>query len=97
MTTQPPPAPETTGPAKAATLTSDSIKPKKSLFGRETKAGRALRKTIRVLAFIVGFFGLGFFTAYLLLYRPLANQAKANNVELVQLRQDIEVQGGRAG
>jgi len=90
MTTQPPPTPETTGPAKAATLTPETVKPKKSLFGRETKAGRALRKTIRTLAFAVGFFGLGFFTAYMLLYRPLENQARANNVELVQLRQDIE-------
>ena len=88
--TQPPPAPETAGPVKAATLTPETVKPKKSPFGRETKAGRALRRAIQVLAFAVGFFGLGFFTAYLLLYRPLANQAKANNVELVQLRQDIE-------
>ena len=90
MDSQPSPTPETKGPAKAATLTAETVKPKKSAFGAETRAGRALRQTIRVIAFIVGFFGLGFFTCYLLLLRPLQNQSRANSIEVVQLRQDLE-------
>ena len=91
---EPAPAPaqaETkTGPAKAATLTPEIVKPKAKLFGGDTKAGRALRAVIRTIAFIVGFFALGFFTAYLLLYRPLQSQSKVNTQDLTQARQDLE-------
>jgi septal ring factor EnvC (AmiA/AmiB activator) len=76
--------------AKAVSLTPEKAKPKSSFLGPESKAGRAMRKTIRVLGFIVGFFGLGFFTAYLLLYRPLQRQARSSDAQLTQLRQDIQ-------
>ncbi len=86
----PPPASEPApGPVKAASLGPEAVKPRKPLFGRDTKAGRALRAVIRTIAFIVGFYALGFFTAYLLLYRPLQVQQRANLVELEQLRKDV--------
>jgi hypothetical protein len=98
MTTQTPPTSEPTpapagakpGPAKAATLTPQVVKPKKTLFGGDSKAGRALRAVVRTVAFIVGFFALGFFTAYMLLYRPVQLENKTNILELNQARQDLE-------
>ncbi len=89
-TPEPKPAETRSGPAKAATLTPEVVKPKKNLFGGDTKAGRALRAVVRTLALIVGFFALGFFTAYLLLYRPLQLESRTNTLELNQARQDLE-------
>lgn len=40
------------------------------LFNPETRFGRSMRAITRTLAMIVGFFGLGFLIAYILLYRP---------------------------
>ncbi len=96
MTDQTPPTSESTpaapkpGSAKAATLTPEVVKPKKSMFGRDTQAGRALRAVIRTIGFIVGFFALGFFTGYLLLYRPLQTQSKLDTSELTQVREELK-------
>ena len=89
-TSEPTPVETKNGPTKAATLTPEVVKPKKKLFGGDTRAGRALRSVIRTIAFVVGFYALGFFTAYLLLYRPLQNQYKAVNAQLTQVTQELE-------
>lgn len=89
-TSEPTPVETKNGPTKAATLTPEVVKPKKKLFGGDTRAGRALRAVIRTIAFVVGFFALGFFTTYLLLYRPLQNQYKAVNAQLTQVTQELE-------
>ncbi len=83
------------GPAKAATLSSEAPKPPKpSLWARmlnkETRSGRAMRAAIRTLGFIVGFYALGFFTAYTLFFQPLNRSSQMLNAELVQLRSDLE-------
>ena len=74
------PAPEKTAPP---------AKPSGGLFNPRTRFGRFMRGLTRVLAIIVGLFALGMLATYLLLYRPLDDQAAKLKAELAQDRQQI--------
>lgn len=94
----PPPAPGETPKSeaiKAASLPKDLPKPRppslaSRLLDKETRGGRAVRATIRTIGFIVGFYALGFFTAYTLFFQPLQRSTRALDAEVAQLRTDLE-------
>jgi hypothetical protein len=59
------------------------------VFGAESRFGRGVRLVLRTLAVIVGFFALGFLTAYLLFYVPVLKGSQSGQAELAQLRSDM--------
>lgn len=78
-----PKAPDLKGPSGAERV-------RYTLFSRETRSGRFLRALLRWATLAVVIFGLGFFTAYLLLFQP-ANQAlTSTRQQSQQLSSDLE-------
>jgi hypothetical protein len=61
-----------------------------SLLSPETRTGRFLRGTLRVLALVVGLFALGLLSAYLLLYRPTQQELKNANLQATQSAAEIQ-------
>jgi hypothetical protein len=58
----------------------------------DTRAGRSVRATIRALGLIVGFYALGFFTAYILFFQPLQRRSASSQGELAALRSQLTQQ-----
>ncbi len=72
----------------------EAAQSKRSLLARmydpETKFGRFMRVLTRTLAVIVGLFALGVLVTYLMLYRPLADEANGLKSNLTQAQQQSE-------
>lgn len=61
-----------------------------SLTSPETRAGRFLRGLLRTLALVVGLFALGLLVAYVLLYRPAAQQLDSAQRQATQTAADLQ-------
>ncbi len=61
-----------------------------TLFSPETRTGRFMRRTLRVLAVVVGLFALGLLVAYLLLYRPTLQQLENANRQATQTASELQ-------
>jgi hypothetical protein len=72
----------------------EAAQAKRSLVARmydpETKFGRFMRGLTRALAVIVGLFALGVLVTYLMLYRPLADEASGLRTTLAQAQQKTD-------
>ncbi len=61
-----------------------------TLLSPETRTGRILRGTLRVLALVVGLFALGLLSAYLFLYRPTQQQLQDARLQATQSAAEIQ-------
>jgi type II secretory pathway component PulM len=70
---------------------SETAQPRRNVLARmydpQTKFGRFMRGLTRALAVIVGLFALGMLVTYLMLYRPLADEASGLRTQLAQSQQ----------
>jgi hypothetical protein len=61
-----------------------------TLFSPETRTGRFLRGMLRILALVIGLFALGLLAAYLLLYRPTAQQLTDAHHQATQVADELQ-------
>ncbi len=83
------PPPEPGQPAKKGSLPGRFFR---HVTSRDTRTGRAVRGTIRALGLIIGFYALGFFTAYILFFQPLQRRSAAAQGDLTALRSQFTLQ-----
>jgi len=60
-----------------------------TLFNRETRTGRFLRRLGRILLTVIGLVGLGMLVTYLLFYRPVEEQLSEARQTITQAREDL--------
>jgi hypothetical protein len=88
---EPQPEPGNTAAEQDIKAAPEAAQPKRSLLARmydpQTKFGRFMRGLTRVLAVVVGLFALGVLATYLMLYRPLADEASGLRTQLAQAQQ----------
>jgi hypothetical protein len=88
---EPRPEPGEEGAEQEVKGAPEAAQPKRSLLARMydpgTKFGRFMRVLTRALAMIVGLFALGVLVTYLMLYRPLVDEANGLRSDLAQAQQ----------
>jgi hypothetical protein len=91
---EPRPEPGEAGPEQEVKAAPAPAQTKRSLLARmydpQTKFGRFMRGLTRTLAVIVGLFALGVLVTYLMLYRPLADDANGLRSGLAQAQQKTD-------
>jgi hypothetical protein len=90
-TGEPQPEPGGSAAEQEVKAAPETAQPKRSLLARmydpQTKFGRFMRGLTRALAVVVGLFALGVLVTYLMLYRPLADEASVLRSQLAQAQQ----------